>query len=270
MLRSLKDLENYTVNATDGDVGGVVNFLLDDERWAVRYLVVATGGFFSGRDVLISPVAFGTTDWATQRFHLALTRDKIRNSPGVDTDAPVSRQHEREQFQYYGYPYYWGSSGVWGMTGMPADLTSTLPLAAPPIPVDQGPDDLHLRSARELRGYHLQGHDGVIGHVDDFIVDDATWEVRYLVVDTSNWWVGEKVLVSPLWAASISWAEHKVHLDLTRQQIKDCPPWDPTAGVNRAYETCLYDYYGRPSYWVPGPAAAPLPPAPKPPAASGW
>jgi hypothetical protein len=36
MLRSLKDLERYNVTATDGDIGTVANFLLDDERWTIR------------------------------------------------------------------------------------------------------------------------------------------------------------------------------------------------------------------------------------------
>jgi len=257
MLRSLKDLETYTVAATDGDVGGVVNFLLDDQRWVVRYLVVATGGFFASREALISPVSFRATDWATQRFHLALTRDKIRDSPGVDTQAPVSRQHELDQSRYYGYPYYWGSSGVWGVASEPAGMASGTFGADPGVPAART-GDVHLRSAKEVRGYHIQGKDEIIGHVEDFIVDERTWEVRYLVIDTSNWGFGEKVLVSPLWATEVSWAERKVHLALTRQQIRDCPKWDPGAAVNRAYETVLYDYYGRPAYWESNPE----PPAP--------
>ena len=114
MLRSLKDPERYAVNATDGDIGSVVDFLLDDERWTVRYLVVKAGGFFSGREVLISPAFFREPDWSTQRFHLALTRDKVKNSPDVDVDKPVSRQFEHDYYRYYNYPYYWGSAGLWG------------------------------------------------------------------------------------------------------------------------------------------------------------
>jgi hypothetical protein len=100
MLRSLKDLAGYTVNASDGAVGNVVDFLLDDERWTVRYLVVETGAFFDQRRVLISPISFRTADWATREFHLALTIDKIQKSPSVDTDKPVSRQHEVDYYRY--------------------------------------------------------------------------------------------------------------------------------------------------------------------------
>ena len=101
--RSLKDLERYSVSATDGEVGHVVDSLLDDQHWAVRYLVVEAGSFFNGRRVLISPISFRKVDWATQQFHLALTMGKVNASPNIDTDKPVSRQHEREYNRYYGY-----------------------------------------------------------------------------------------------------------------------------------------------------------------------
>lgn len=93
MLRSLRDLERYTVCATDGELGMVANFLLDEEHWVVRYLVVDTGGLFDGHYVLISPISFREVQWSSQRFHLALTMDKIRDSPPIDADKPVSRQH---------------------------------------------------------------------------------------------------------------------------------------------------------------------------------
>ena len=249
MLRSLKELEHYTVFATDGEVGTVANFFLDDEFWAVRYLVVETGGFFEGRQVLVSPISFLKADWGTSRFHVALTMDKVKHSPGIDTDQPVSRQHELAFSQYYGYPNYWGASGVWGMTGDPAMLAMAMERALPADLPDLSTDDVHLRSAVELRGYHIEGSDGQIGQVHDFIVDDATWEVRYLVINTSNWWMGKEVLVSPLWANSVSWEERIVHVDMSRQSIKESPEWDPTAAINREYESSLYDYYGRPVYW---------------------
>jgi hypothetical protein len=111
------------------------------------------------------------------------------------------------------------------------------------------PDDVHLRSAAEVRGYHIQGSDQAIGHVEDFIVDDGSWEIRYLVIDTNNWWFGKKVLVAPNWISRISWGERKVHVDLSRETIKNSPEWNASAAVNREYESRLYDYYGRPVYW---------------------
>ena len=263
MLRSLKDLEHYTVRATDGDIGTVVNFLMEDDRWVVRYLVADTGGFFHGRSVLISPISFGKVDWTEHRFHVSLTRDKVKNSPEVNVDEPVSRQHERDYYGYYGYPYYWGYPGVWGMGYYPASLANIDRRSGLDSPDGAPAGDAHLRSARELRGYHIRGTDDAIGHVEDFIVDDETWQIRYLVIDTSNWWFGKKVLVAPQWTKSISWDQRVMRIDLSREVIKKSPVWNPTAGVNRKYEVDLYDYYGRPVYWDDAaalPAALTAPP----------
>ena len=262
MLRSLKDLERYTVSASDGDIGTVVDFLVEDDRWVVRYLVVGTSGFFDRRSVLISPISFGKADWSTQRFHVALTRAKVKDSPDVDVDKPVSRQRERDYYGYYGYPYYWGHLGVWGMATYPNVLAERGWSDAPDAHATGADGDAHLRSASEIRGYHIRGTDDTIGHVADFIVDDETWQIRYLVIETSNWWFGKKVLVAPHWATSVSWEDRTVHVDLSREAIKSSPEWNPTAGVNRKYEVELYDYYGRPAYWdSPAIPATPAPAA---------
>lgn len=252
MLRSLKNLEDYYVTATDGDVGSVVDFLFDDQRWTIRYLVVKAGGFLKGRRVLVSPIFFRDADWKSRRFHVALTRDQVKQSPDINLDQPVSRQSERTYHGYFGVPLYWGYTGLWGMGGYPGMLApgtwESNANVLPPQSEEAG--DFHLRSAHEVRGYHVQGTDEEIGHVADFIVDDESWALRYLVVDTSNWWVGKKVLVSPLWASNVSWEDQKVHFALPRESIKNSPVWDPSAPVNRQYEEHLYDYYGRPVYWT--------------------
>ncbi len=249
MLRSMKDLEHYGVTATDGDLGSVSNFLLDDERWTVRYLVVEPSLFHDGRCVLVSPIFFRQAEWATRRFHLALTTDKIRNSPSVDVDKPVSRQHERDYFRYYGYPYYWGYSGLWGMGNYPGLLA---PWNEPPADRKDVSGDVHLRSAKEVVGYDIQGSDGAIGSIVDFLVDDETWRIQYMVLDTNRWWFGKKVLIAPEWASRISWEERKIHVDLSREAIKKSPAWNPDAPINREYEERLYDCYGRPVYWGEG------------------
>jgi hypothetical protein len=231
----------------------VTDFLVDDERWTIRYLVVDSSRHLDWRQVLISPISFLQAEGPARRFDLALTIDKIRNSPRSDSDKPVSRQHERDYFQYYGYPYYWGYSGLWGAGSYPGLLAVDTWKPAAPDSGEKAPGDSHLRSSREVTGYHIQATDGAIGHIADFIVDDETWEVRYLVVDTSNWnflGFGKDVLVAPHWASRVSWAEKKVHLDMSREAIKGSPSWDGNTAVNREYETRLYDYFGRPVYWT--------------------
>jgi hypothetical protein len=263
MMRSLLDLERYTVAAIDGDIGNVVNFLIDDERWTVRYLVVDTAGHLDGRQVLISPISFGGINWKTRRFELKLTGDKVNRSPGIDTALPVSRQRERDFHRYYGYPVYWGDSGLWGMGAYPGVL-ETGPWVEPAGLEAETLGDAHLRSANDVRGYHIQGSDGAIGHVEDFVVDDETWALRYLAIDTRNWWFGKKVLVAPAWATRVSWGEHKVHVALSRQVIKDSPEWNGSLDINRDYETRLHAHYGRPAYWQDNAQAAARPLAHRP------
>jgi len=173
MLRSLKGIEKYKVSATDGDVGSVANFLVDDVGWAVRYLVVDTGGLLGGREVLITPIAFREVDYPANRFRLLLTIDKIKASPSVNLDLPVSRQYESEYNGYYGYPGYWGWGGLWGPGRSPGGLASGEPDASRSR-LGEPPGDAHLRSAKDVTGYHIEATDGAIGHVKDFLVDDET------------------------------------------------------------------------------------------------
>jgi hypothetical protein len=247
MLRSLKDLERYTVTVRDGDLGKVVDFLIDDEHWMVRHLVVETGRFLAGRRVLISPISFQAADWSNHCFHVNLTMDLVKNSPSVDTALPVSRQHEWDNYRYYGYPAYWGDPMLWSLGDSDAPAKSVKA------------DDIHLRSAREVRGYHVDGQGDDVGHVDDFVVDDLLWGVRYLAVATSAWWFSKKVLISPDWATRIDWAEGKVFVAQSGEAIKASPEWDPEAPINREYEVRLFDYYGRPLYWQGDAAAAARP-----------
>lgn len=249
MLRSLKVLEHFRVNALDGDIGSVANFLIDDATWTVRYLVVNTGSVFNGRDVLISPISFGRVDFSASRLHLSLSTDKVKNSPSIDLHLPVTRQHERDYYGYYGYPHYWGHGEVWGKGEYPSAMASAVYPPAEQRP-GEPPADPHLRSAKELTGYHIEATDGAIGHVGDFIVDDETWGIRYMVVATSNWWPGKSVLIAPAWASRIAWLDRKVYVDMTQDAVKRSPEWSATFPVKREYEALLHRHYGRTPGWA--------------------
>ena len=185
--------------------------------------------FPNGKSVLVSPVFFREVNWATRCFHLAMTKDRIVKSPSIDVDKPVSRQHERDYHLYYGYPYYWGYPGLWGLADYPVLMA---PGAEPQADPKTDSGDVHLRSAKEVAGYDVQGSDGSVGSVADFVVNDKTWKIQYLrAVDTSHWWFGKKVLVAPEWASRISWTERKVHVGLSRDVIQKSPEWNPEAGV---------------------------------------
>jgi hypothetical protein len=259
MLRSTKDLRGFTLRATNGEIGSVDEFLFDDEQWTIRYMVANTGGWLTGRLVLISPIVLGNADWEAKTLAVALTRAQIEQSPDIATDQPVSRQREAELAEYYGYLPYWGGMGIWGAGMSPYALGGIVtPPVVPPVGTtateralagaETQRGDQHLRSTREVTGYRIHARDGEIGHVDDFILDDETWAIRYMVIDTRNLWPGKHVLVAPEWIGDVHWSTSTVDVDLLRETIKQGPEYDP-AMLNRAYETALYRNYGRPGYW---------------------
>ena len=112
MLRTINDLEDYAIRATDGDIGHVKDVYFDDETWVVRYLVVDTGTWLSSRKVLLSPIAIGQPNWTDKVLPASITKDQVENSPDINTKKPVSRQQEIRLLEYYGYPYYWGNCGM--------------------------------------------------------------------------------------------------------------------------------------------------------------
>jgi len=97
--------------------------------------------------------------------------------------------------------------------------------------------------------YRIHALDGEIGHVEDFVFEDSSWAIRYLIIDTRNWWPGKKVLVSPEWIHNISWERSMVEVDLHRDTIKQAPEYDPYTPISREYETLLFDHYRREAYW---------------------
>ena len=264
MLRNLKDLENYKITATDGEIGQVKDFYFEDDAWVVRYFVVDTGTWLTSRKVLISPISVRHPDWSARTLPVSISKEQVRNSPNFDSDKPVSRQNESDYMGYYGYPTYWGGGGMWGeglypyamapgFTGYGIDRVERereLEAYLRDERERHRNDDPHLRSCDAVTGYHIHATDGDIGHVSGFLVDDETWAIRYLVVDTSNWWVGHKVLVAPTWIKGVQWADKTVAVDVSRESIKTAPVYDPAADWSRDLELNLYRHYGRNGYWT--------------------
>jgi len=248
MLYSAKVLKGYAIGATDDDIGKLDDFYFDDGSWTIRYLVAETGNWLLNRKVLISPFALSSVDMPGERLNVTLTKKQVRESPDIDTAKPVFRQHEASFHDYYDYPYYWSGPSLWGPFSQPRLPIETQRVIEKALAEREEANDVHLRSANEVTGYHIAAADGDIGHVDDFIVDAETWEIRYLVADTKNWRPGRKVLVAPLWIERVSWSDSKVYMELSRETIKNGPEYHPKA-LDRTYEEALYDYYKRPKYW---------------------
>jgi hypothetical protein len=249
MLRSLHHIKDYKLKARDDEFGRVLDFLIDDEYWTVRYMVANTGRWLPGRKVLISPVSLKEPDWESREFAITMTREQIEDAPALETDAPVSRKYEMDWHDTVGYPYYWGFSYPWAYGPTPWDLMKADQVRGNSIDRDIGEGESALRSVEEVRHYRVSASDGDIGHVDDFIMDDETWAVRYMVVDSRNWLPGQKVLVAPDWLGTIDWASSSIETTLSCEAIKASPAYDPSAPINRDYEQRLFDYYGRPAYW---------------------
>jgi hypothetical protein len=258
MLHQGLAFKGFSIEATDGKIGVVSDFLFDDASWKLRWLVVDTGNWLDDRKVLLHPSTIEKADIGVQALLVKLTRDQVEKSPSIATDEPVSQHMEYRLYGYYGVDPLWGG-------GYYAGNAIAMPMAAPNFaaqdygvtnkladPQDgHGPGDKHLRSLLEVTGYNIQASDGAMGHVESFLIDDESWDIRYLVVDTRNWWFGRHVLLSPACVKLIAWDLHQVDLNLTCYKIKGSPPWDPTSLLDRAYEQVLLAYYQWPAKFLP-------------------
>ena len=246
MLNKAKILKGYKLNSLDGEIGKVNEFYFDDKHWTIRYLVADTGNWLTGRQVLISPYALKMVNKNEKNISINLTKKQIEESPSLETDKPVSQQFEHAYYGYYGWPGYWGGSYMWGdypyIARDPEQWKTTTQ--------EKKKWDHNLRSTHEVSGYHIQATDGEIGHVEDFIIDDETWAIRYLIIGTQNWWPGKKVLVSPQWISRVSWGESKVFVELSRETVKQSPEYADGALLSRDYETELHHHYNRQGYWT--------------------
>lgn len=233
MLHSIKRLEHCRILATDAEVGSVSDTYFDDARWIVRYLIVEARKRLREHPVLISPYAVTSVDWVTRAITTNLTQRQVEGAPDIDTDRPVSRQHESEYHRYYGYPEYWPYNTNWAWGAMPvvrptdeAQAWAARGRPAAEVPQEQAPD-AHLRSSRHVMGYRIEASDAPIGHVEDFLFDEETWAIRYAVVDTRNWLPGDHVLISPDRIRSVNWAERSVVVNMRREAVRDSPIYDP-------------------------------------------
>jgi hypothetical protein len=169
-----------------------------------------------------------------RRLLTNLTRENVERSPDIDTDRPVSRQQEIDLHRHYGFPYYWTGPFRWGITPTPwAAALAGVPLA-PVTPPREHRDDPHLRSAREVTGYGIHAKDGDIGRVADFVMDEDSWAICYVIVDPRNFWPARHVLIAADRIMWVAWGERRVHVDVTRDDIRQAPPYDPSAVIDRA------------------------------------
>jgi uncharacterized protein YrrD len=273
MLRRTQELIGYTVQATDGDVGHVDDLLFDDYDWRVRYFIVDTGSWLAHHRVLIAPECecIGRADTPKELLQVELSKSQVESSPKADLAKPLSQEYLEELHDHYGWskaPTYgtvepgqtrrttpsFGDSAV-GWHGVPSlagwkpvqreshetaelDKTDHRPIITP-----------YLYSVDEIIGYRIRATDQLIGRVEDLLLDEGEWILRYLIVDTRRWLPGKDVIVGLEQVKSIDPYETDVHVSLTSDQLENAPEYNPQEPIGRDYEIKLYHYYGTPGYW---------------------
>ncbi len=254
MLRNINELTGYKVAARDEKFGQIDDVLFDDVEWRVRYAVVDTRKWLPGRKAIVPPSDFEKPDWRKEEFRVDLTKEKIEKSPPIEIDKPVSMQKENEVAGYFGWTPYRAGEVVARPVPRPINI-GTEQVEESPGDNETVPSlttgDPHLRSSDEVTGYRVQARDGDIGHIEDLILDDDNWLIRYAVIDTRNWLPGKKVLIAVPWISAIDWESSRVVVDMKRSEIEDSPEWDDSKEIDREFEETLYAHYERPRYWQP-------------------
>jgi sporulation protein YlmC with PRC-barrel domain len=256
MLLAMSAINGFAVAAEGGKIGKVSDFLFDDRTWKLRWMVVDTGHWLTGRKVLVHPSAIGPVNYEREHLTVRLTKQQVENSPDILDDEPVSRHMQDSLYGYYGWDPLWGGGNYLGgyTYGLGFAMGATRPydegavLEADRAELRLNDADPHLRSVSAVTGYHIQATDGSIGHIQNMMVETDNWGIRYLVVDTRNWWPGKRVLLSPYAVKTISWADRDAVVDVSREQVKASPAWQPEEAIDRAYEERLHGYYGWPGY----------------------
>jgi hypothetical protein len=200
MLRSLNSLFGSVIQAVDGDLGCIQDFLFDDCGWTIRYLVVETRTWFFSRLVLISPAAAGQLDWERPELPINVTMEQVRYSPDVDASAPVSLREEIAMSQYYGWPAYWSTD------------PPVVPIIDAGHPPPAGGGGRNLRSTREIAKYQVCAPEGEPGSIDDLIIEDSNWRICYVVTSAGIWLSGQKPLVATRSIDCVSWSNRRVAL----------------------------------------------------------
>lgn len=246
MLYRAKTLSSYKLKGKEGKIGSVEEFYFDDKFWTVRYLVADTGNWFVGKQVLITPYLLTEVDEEESIIRVNLTEEEVENFPTLDSDKPVSRQFEESYYNYFRLPAYWNGRHMWGAWPY---IMREQQEAIVDAKVEESWDP-HLRSTKSVTNYGIHAKDGEIGHVEDFVIDEESWAIRYFIIDTKNWWGGKKVLISPHWIDRISWDELKVYVNLSQESIKQSPEYSEELPVTREYEELLHRHYTQKGYWV--------------------
>lgn len=249
MLNSLKNIQGYDIQASDGPIGHVKDFYFDDHSWTLRYVVADTGNWLPGRLVLLSPESLEAIDADEKNVGFDLTTEQIESSPTIETDAPVSREHEAQLARHYGWPTYWSPMAFPAVGYAPIGVAPRAEAPAQDQTYQSEPRGPRLRSFDEVRGYGIGATDDEFGRLEDLLVEIETHRLRYMVVDTRKWLPGKTVLAGVHWIREIDWMSRQILVSVTKDQVKDAPSYDEAEAITREVEVELHEHYDLPAYW---------------------
>ena len=211
--------------ATRGDtsIGDVVDMYFDEAGWRSCYLVIETGSLFSGKRSLVPLSYLERADWIARRLALRITEAGLQSVGCNDLDKNVASQLEKHGAGYVAWP---------PPAHKPEGSTAQVPLGDPN---DPGTDDVGkplLRSAKEVVGYAIEATDGPCGHIDDLLIDDATWRIEFLLVNPRNFLPGTPRAVPAPWVEACDWLSHSMRMNVDRDRIRECPTYETSSTVD--------------------------------------
>lgn len=241
MLHLLRDVKGLAVTACDEEVGRVRDVLFDEATFGIRYFVVRTGWWLSASEILIIPAAVKNVSMESGTLVTMLDKKQIGESPPLTSNPPISRQYEEILHRHYEWSPYWGAAldpfyGI--IPPSPRIAWHSLSEETRKSMEKLRNGDSRLESALEVDGYKLACLEGDFGHICDFLADEVSWRMKYLVVKAGNWLLGRKVVIDCALVQDIEWLDSTVHVSLSRKDLEKSPSYDPRV-VDAAYERAL-------------------------------
>jgi hypothetical protein len=210
MIARLGSLFGWPLHASNGEIGRLKDCFFDDHHWSVRYFVVRPGGRVGFSGVLILPNSVNTPDWTSRRLYVRLSSEQVRSSPHYWTSEPLA----------------------WLETHASSSSSSRESLDH---------QESRMRSMLEILGYHLHARDGHLGHVDDLLVNDRNWHIRYLQITTAR---GRRTVLIPSDYVRVDGFDSTILVDVSTVVVASAPRWNPSQAVTRMYEERLRTHYG--------------------------
>lgn len=239
MLRTIHSIQGFSIHAKDGDIGELKTLHFDDRTWKIRYLVVRLGGFWDAKDVLILPAEAHEVSCKEKHIEIGLTKEQVKKAQPYSSDLPVSIQEEIIDAKNFETLYL---ADPWSGAFLPMwfpDLSHQDKLLT-----EIG--DIHLREGEITDDFSVLDKDGnKAGKIKDFVIDDESWEIKFIIVDTNGIFPYGDVLVSAYHVSSFKTSNKELSIDLSKEQLENCPKYDSHSPVNKEEMTEYFDFEGR-------------------------